>query len=103
MVAERTNALVYLITSSLVLKVGGSNPGHPETFIFVSECRDKNELIRDLFSRTNSTRFSVYIERKIGVLCGFRHANTNVHVYASVYACVNQAKAYSEYAHEMKL
>ena len=44
-VVERSRAL--LIRPSL-LKVGGSNPGHPETFIyiFVSKCRDKNELIR---------------------------------------------------------
>ena len=29
----------------VMLKVGGSNPGHPKTFIyfFVSECRDKNK------------------------------------------------------------
>ena len=33
-VVERSNALVYLIISALELKVEGSNPGHPETFIF---------------------------------------------------------------------
>ena len=31
----------YLIDTLSMLKVKGSNPGHPETF-FVSECRDKN-------------------------------------------------------------
>ena len=40
-VVERSNMLVYLMISSLELKVEGSNPGHPETFIFVSECRGK--------------------------------------------------------------
>ena len=48
MAVERSRAS-YLIDVLGMLKVEGSNPGHPETFIFVSECRDKNELIRDLF------------------------------------------------------
>ena len=36
----------YLIDTLSILKVEGSNPGHPETF-FVLECRDKNELIHN--------------------------------------------------------
>ena len=32
----------YLIDVLGMLKVEGSNPGHPEMFIFVSECRDKS-------------------------------------------------------------
>ena len=49
MVVERSKALVYLMPSVLELKVEGSNPGHPEKlFIYFSECRDKNELIRDI-------------------------------------------------------
>ena len=34
----------YLIGVLGMLKVEGSNPGHPKKFIFVSECQDKNEL-----------------------------------------------------------
>ena len=40
-VVKRSKAS-YLIDVLGMLKVEGSNPGHPEMFIFVSECRDKS-------------------------------------------------------------
>ena len=49
-VVERSNALVYLMTSLLELKVEGSNPGHPKKSNIFSECRDKNGF-RDLFAQ----------------------------------------------------
>ena len=54
MVVERSNALFYLMSSTLELKVEGSNPGTAVPFLgrqFSSE--NENELIR-VFSRVNS-------------------------------------------------
>ena len=69
--AERSNALVYLMISTLELKVEGSNPGIAVPFLgrqFSSE----NELIR-VFSRDNSRNLAFGIEREFDLLGELRH------------------------------
>ena len=82
MVVERSNALVYLITSALELKVEGSNPRHVMRSFLSAKIVGQEWRMRSSFVSTAHARNLNFRnkEREIGVLGGFRRAYTNMHV-----------------------